>query len=183
MKKLNRYIVATALFLGGSLCIAGEGNPTYNQTYDIDPVACEGLSLDGVLYSFSIAGVPSNDCLAGTFIGPNITDNIEAPNIEGNSAGVLHLTFDVPTTKFGFGVAVNTFSSPQIEAVTVNLNRPGSGMLREQVQLDLTNDPGFVGGRYEYNGPAVKTITLQFDSVNRFSVDNVTYFRPPGKVK
>lgn len=175
------------LFAGSLLAYgqswAGVGNPTLTQTYDIAPQACEGLDLDGVTYSFTVAGAPSGDCIAGTIIGPGSTNNIEAPNIEGTSAGTLHLTFDVPTTKFGFGAALNTFDSPQNQSVIVHLNRPGIGLLREEVLLDATSDPNFVGGRFDYNGPAVKTLTIQFSSGSfvRFAVDNVTYFLPPGR--
>ena len=155
--------------------------PIFTQTYDIPTEACEGLYLDGVSYAFTIGGAPSGACQAGTFTGPGVTNNIFAPNIEGPSAGVLHLTFDVPTTKFGFGVAQSTSSGPQ--TVIVNLYRPGVGLLREQVPLDITNDPGFVGGRYDYDGPAVKTVTIQFNATfPRFAVDNVSHFRPPGQM-
>ena len=156
--------------------------PIYIQTYDIDLASCEGLYVDGVSYTFTVGGAPSGDCDAGTFIGPGVTNNISSPNIEGTSAGVLHLTFDVPTTKFGFGVAQSTFGGPQ--TVIINLYRPGVGLLREQVPLDITNDPGFVGGRYDYDGPAIKTVTIQFNATSpRFALDNVSYFSPPGRMK
>jgi hypothetical protein len=153
------------------------------ETYAIPTTPCEGLFLNGVTYSFTIAGVPSLDCSAGTFVGPGVTNNIQAPNIEGSAAGVLHLAFDVPTTEFGFGVAQNTFGSPQ--SVVIDLYRPGVGLLREEIALTTTNDPGFVGGRYDYAGPAVKTVTIRFSAgpYTRFAVDNVNYFRPPGQSK
>jgi len=153
--------------------------------YDISPVPCEGLQLDGITYSFSVAGAPSPDCTVGTIVGPDITDEIDAPNIEGTSAGVLHMRFDVPTTKFGFGVALGTVVSPQVNSVIVNLNRPGAGLLREEVFLTMTKDPNFVGSRFDYSGPAVRTVTIQFGSgpFNRFAIDNVIYFRPKGQLK
>jgi hypothetical protein len=159
--------------------------PIFTETYDITPVPCEGLSLDGVTYSFTVAGSPSLDCTAGTFTGPGTTNDINPPNIEGTAAGVLHLTFDVPTTQFDFGVALSTFASPQTDSVIVDLFRPGVGLLRQEVPLTTTSDPSFVGGRFEYNGPAVKTVTIHFSSgpFARFALDNVSYFRPPGQSK
>jgi hypothetical protein len=157
--------------------------PIFTETYDVDPVPCEGLELDGIAYSFTVAGAPNLDCTAGTFAGPGVTNNINAPNIEGTAVGVLHLTFDVPTTVFGFGVA-KLASLPQAESVIVDLFRPGAGILREEVAVDTTNDPLFVGGRYDYDGPAVKTVTIHHSgSFSRFALDNVTYFRPPGQIK
>ena len=156
--------------------------PIFTQTYDIPTASCDGLYLDGISYAFTVGGAPSADCDAGTFIGPGVTNNISFPNIEGTSAGVLHFTFDVPTTKFGFGVAQSTSTGPQ--TVLVNLYRPGVGLLREQVPLSITNDPGFVGGRYDYDGPAVKTVTIVFTATTpRFALDFVTHFRPPGQSK
>ena len=158
--------------------------PIFNETYDIDPAACEGLQLDGVTYSFTVGGAPSLDCVAGTYIGPGSSNNINMPNVEGTSAGVLHLRFDVPTTKFGFGVAQNTFASPQVQSVIVDLYRPGVGLLREEIALDATSDPNFIGTRYDYDGPAVRTVTIRHSGAfTRFAIDNVTYFRPPGKTK
>jgi hypothetical protein len=161
------------------------GKPLFAQTYNLPaPVACEGLELDGVTYSFTVAGAPSLDCSAGTFIGPLSSNNIQAPNIEGTSAGILHLTFDVPTTEFAFGVARSIFGPPTLsDTVIVDLFRPGIGLLREEMVLDPTPDPLFVGGRFQYQGPAVKTVTISFRTppLTRFAIDNVTYFRPPGQ--
>lgn len=173
-----KKILLVILFLFSASIFAAM--PIFTQTYDILPEDCEGLYLDGVSYAFTIGGAPSGACSAGTFIGPGVTNNIEAPNIEGPSAGVLHLTFDVPTTKFGFGVGQSTNIGPQ--TVIINLYRPGVGLLREQVLLDITIDPAFVGGRYDYKGPAVKTVTIQFNNTfTLFVLDNVSYFRPPGQ--
>ncbi|WP_435328230.1 hypothetical protein [Vibrio hannami] len=156
--------------------------PVFSETYDIEPAYCEGLNLHGVMYSFTVDGSPSMACMAGTYTGPGITNNIDAPNIEGTSAGILHLTFDVPTTIISFGIAQNTFSGNQ--AVYVDLYRPGVGLVREEVMLDLLADPGFVGGLFEYDGPAVKTMTISHSTISsRFAIDNLMYFRPKGQMK
>ena len=156
--------------------------PIFMQTYDLDEfVYCEGLYLDGMTYSFTVSGIPDLDCGAPRG-GPGNTNNVNDPSIEGTTSGILHLTFDVPTTKFGFGVAMSTFGN-LTEAVTVNLYRPGAGLLRDTIFLDTTPDPDFTGGRYDYNGPAVKTVTIEFNVAGtRFALDNVYYFRPPGQM-
>jgi len=175
---MKRALFAILFALSASV---SAGMPIFTQTYDLDPVLCEGLYLDGVTYSFSESGVPSLLCLAG-FFGPGTTNNIDDPSIEGVASGILHLTFDVPTTKFGFGVAMSTGGSIS-DAVTVSLYRPGAGILRDTIFLGTTPDPDFTGGRYDYNGPAVKTVTIEFTpSAGRFAVDNVYYFRPPGQM-
>ena len=190
MKRYSRPLAwSVSVLLAGLATIAIVVNPVMadmnvvTQTFNIPPAPCEGLDLAGVLYSFTIAGAPSLACTAGTFVGPGVTNNIQAPNIEGSAAGVLHLTFEVPTTKFGFGVAQSTLASPQ--SVVIDLFRPGAGLLRQEVPLVTTNDPGFVGARFDYDGPAVRTATISFPvgPYTRFAVDNVSYFRPPGKSK
>ena len=166
--------------------------PTFTQTYDLPaPVPCEGLDLDGVAYSFTVAGAPSLDCVAGSFGGPGIpTNNISRPNIHGAAVGILHLTFAVPTTNFGFGVARSTELNFGLQdSVVIDLFRPGAGLLREELFLDLTLDPEFVGGRFDYEGPAVKTVTIAFHAIpspfqgTAFVIDNVTYSRPRGQSK
>lgn len=153
------------------------GKPLFIQTYDITNSACDGLQLDGVTYAFTVGGVPNADCRAGTTAGPGVTNNIQAPNIEGTSAGVLTLTFDVPTANFGFGVAQSTALSPQ--SVMVDLFRPGNGTLRQELVLTATRDPNFVGGRFDYDGASVRIVTIRLNNpAPRFAVDNVTYFRP-----
>ena len=175
--------LVTFVFAASNPAIAEK--PIFMETYDISPVPCEGLQLDGITYSFSVAGVPSPDCTVGTSMGPDISDDIDPPNIEGTSAGVLHMRFDVPTTTFGFGVALATVASPQVNSVIVNLNRPGAGLLREEVFLTITRDPLYVGGQFDYDGPAVGTATIQFNGgpFKRFAIDNVIYFRPGGQLK
>jgi len=156
------------------------GKNVVTETFDISPVSCNGLNLNGVLYSFTVGGSPNSDCVAGLFFGPGSTNNIQPPNIEGNASGVLTLTFDNPTTYFEFGVAQSVVGVPQ--SVVISADRPGVGRLRQEVQLTTTNDPFFVGGRFIYSGPAVKTVTISFsNSGGRFAVDNVKYFRPPGQ--
>jgi hypothetical protein len=176
----------TLLLLGTGLGRAEKN--IFTETYDLSqPQPCEGLDLDGVAYSFTIGGSPNVvDCTAGTSVGPLTTNDIEPPNIEGSAAGALHLKFDVPTTAFSFGVALNTSTSPQPNSVIVHLYRPGAGLLRQEVQLTATSDPNYVGGHFNYNGPAIRTATIQFangQAFSRFAVDNVSYFRPPGQAK
>jgi hypothetical protein len=179
----TQFVKMICVFAVAVICFGAADTNTFTQAFNIASAPCEGLTIDGVTYSFSVAGSASLDCYAGTYAGPGMTDNIRFPNIEGTAAGVLHLTFDVPTTTFGFGVAQSTVALPQF--VIIDLYRPGSGLLREEVPLTLTQDPMFVGGRFDYSGPAVKSVTIRFSGggYTRFAVDNVSYFRPPGQAK
>jgi len=190
-RKLFRKKILLSLLITGSLIGTTWAltKPTFTETFaPLSPVSCEGLKLDGVSYSFTVAGAPSLDCNARTSAGPGNTNHIQSPNIEGTSAGVLHLVLDAPTTEFSFGVARSLVSPPPPfpsvpDSVIVDLFRPGAGLLRDHLLLDPTNDPLFVGGQFNYEGPAVKTVTISFTTppLTRFAIDNVTYFRPPGQ--
>jgi len=156
---------------GGSGLVPGQ--PLFVQTFDFASVLCDGLERDGVNFEFTINGVPSADCRAGTTNGPGVTNNIQAPNIEGSGLGVLRLRFKSPTTRVGFGAAQSTTLLPQ--SVTVDLYGPGSGLLRDELVLVATRDPSFVGGRFDYDGPAVTEVTIRFSNATRFVIDNLTY--------
>jgi hypothetical protein len=155
------------------------GNP-FVQTFNVPSAPCDGLELDGVTYGFTIGGTASTDCTVGT-VGPGVSNNIQAPNIEGNATGVLALAFANPTSTFGFGVAQSTSASPQPQSVIVDLFSPGVGTLRQELLLTTTADPTFVGGRFDYDGPAVQSATIRFSGAFlRFVIDGVTY-RLPGR--
>jgi len=172
-----------------------------------DGTLCETYDLNGISYQFTILGVGSRDCNIGTVAGPpssvpGVTDFIQSPNIEGASAGVLHMTFDSPVTQFRFGMAtvveVNPGASPPIpQSVKLSLLRLKSGVFQDGADLklllevaDVENQNGdsvdryFFGGLYEYMGPAVKAAAIGWsDTSGRMVIDNVAYFSAPGQAK
>lgn len=162
--------------------LSADESPSFVERFELDaPVSCDGLARNGVRYDFRVAGEPSADCVAGAPVGPPGSLNVLPPHLEGAPTGALTLIFDVPTTRVGFGLALAT-RAPLAGAVIVELHRPGAGLLRDSVALDVTNDPDFVGGRYDYAGPAVGAITLRFaDDARRFAIDDVRYDRPKGR--
>lgn len=155
---------------------------SFVERFELDvPTSCDGLARNGAHYAFRVAGEPSAECVAGAPLGPPGSLNVLPPHLEGDPAGELTLTFDVPTTRVGFGLALATVD-PLDGGVIVELHRPGAGLLREQVALALTNDPQYVGGRYDYAGPAVRAVTLRFaGDARRFAIDDVRYDRPKGR--
>src|SRR5262245_36644785 len=56
-----------------------------------------GTTIGGVLFNFTISGVPSADAIIDD--GPGNTNNITVANIEGNTLGVLQLTFPTLETR------------------------------------------------------------------------------------
>ena len=184
--------VAAALFVvacsdtptepGTASFAAGGNKKLFVETFEpVGPVPCNGLVRNGISYTFTIAGVASGDCGAFVNAGPAVSNSTDFPVLEGNSHGTLTLVFDHPTTVLNFGVAQFSVLSPQ--TATVELYRPGHGALRQEIVLANTLDPVFVGGRFEYSGPAVLTATITFSTVSRFAIDNIEFFRPPGQLK
>ncbi len=88
------------------------------------------------------------------------------------------MTFDQPTTVVEFGVALNTFQSLPA-GVTVDLHRPGRGLLRQTISLSTSPNPSFTEGLFSYTGPAVKTVVITVDSANafRFALDNLDFHK------
>ncbi|MCA9963413.1 MAG: hypothetical protein KC423_04190 [Anaerolineales bacterium] len=140
----------------------------------------DGLKVNGVDFQFQVNGTPSNDARYNTAGLPPLFEYVQCPCLEGNSRGVLTMTFDKPTTEIEFGVALNTVF-PLPEGVTVELYRPGAGMLRQTVSLETSNEIFFTEGMFSYSGPAVKTMVITFDWFHaaRFILDNLTYHEHP----
>jgi hypothetical protein len=161
---------------------SAEDVSSFVERFELDaPLPCDGLARNGVRYAFRVADAPSAECVAGAPVGPPGSLNVLPPHLEGDPTGELTLTFDVPTTRLGFGLALAT-REPLDGAVIVELHRPGAGSLRDSVALEVTKDPDFVGGRYDYAGPAVGAVTLRFASAaRRFAIDDVSYERPRGR--
>jgi len=177
--KYNTRNTLSLLVLAFSVALASDAlakQPIFTQTFDdIEPGPCDGLELDGVTYNAFPTGDPDRDCNAG--VETPTTNNIQSPGIQSDGDRVLNLTFDSPTTVFGFGVA-QLDSATNLQSVVVELYRPGKGMLRQVVFLDTSIDPEFSGARYDYTGPAVKSVTIKTNdafSFPRIAIDNITY--------
>jgi hypothetical protein len=88
------------------------------------------------------------------------------------------LTFEQPTTLVEFGVALSTFGTLPA-GVTVDLHRPGRGLIRQTISLSTSSNPSFTESLFSYTGPAVKTVVITFDSENasRFALDNLDFHK------
>ena len=169
-------LAVTALVLAAGPVLAAK--PLTVLTFDEIPFQpVDGLNHNGVSFGFQIGGVLSTDAYYHSG-GPGQTTYVQDPSLEGNAAGTLTLTFDQPTTVIEFGVVLSTFM-PLPAGVTVDLYRPGKGMLRETVPLATSPMPFWTEGLFSYTGPAVKTVVVTFDSVNagRFALDNLTFHK------
>jgi hypothetical protein len=157
--------------------------PLTTLTFDeltFQPV--DGLSFGGVTFGFQINGVPSTDAHYGAF-GPGSTTFVQDPSLEGNSAGVLTLTFDQPTTVLEFGLARSCLCT-LTPGVTVELFKPGAAR-RSRGIITLTTSPvvSFSEGLFSYSGPAIQTAVITFPSpglASRFAFDNLKFHQGEG---
>jgi hypothetical protein len=152
--------------------------PLTTLTFDEIPFQpVDGLSFNGVHFGFQIGGASSTDANYNS-AGPGQITYVNDPSLEGDAAGTLTLTFDQPTTVVEFGVALSTLQSLPA-GVTVDLHRPGRGLLRQTISLSTSPNPSFTEGLFSYTGPAVKTVVITFDSASasRFALDNLDFHK------
>lgn len=152
--------------------------PVTTLTFDEVPFQpVDGLSIGGVTFGFQIGGTPSTDAFYGGF-GPGNTTYVQDPSLEGNSAGVLTLTFDQPTTVLEFGIARSCICT-LTPGVSVELFKPGAaGNSREVITMTTSPLISFSEALFSYSGPAIQTAVISFPSSElaiRFALDNLTF--------
>jgi hypothetical protein len=157
--------------------------PVTTLTFDELPFQpVDGLSISGVTFGFQLGGVPSTDANYGAF-GPGSTTYVQDPSLEGNSAGVLTMTFDQPTTVLEFGIA-RSCGCTLTPGVSVELLQPGAAGRSRGVNT-LTTSPiiSFSEALFSYSGPAVQTAVITFPSSGvapRFALDNLKFHQGKG---
>jgi PEP-CTERM motif-containing protein len=62
----------------------------------------DGLTVNGITFTFTVGGVTSLDALYNTTSGPGLTNLFQPPNMEGDADGVLQLDFAIPTSSISF---------------------------------------------------------------------------------
>lgn len=146
----------------------------------VQPV--DGVSVSGVTFGFEIGGVSSADANYGGF-GPGSITFVQDPSLEGNSGGVLTLTFDRPTTVLEFGIARSCICT-LTPGVSVELFKPGAAD-RSRGVMSMTTRPVaiFSEAHFSYSGPAIQTAVITFPSPEvapRFALDNLTFQQGEG---
>ena len=177
---MRRCMLVLGLWCSLSLAVAAPAvaeRPLTTLTFDeLSAQPVQGLSVNGVTFGFTIAGVASADAVyAGA--GPGTTTWIQDPSLEGSAFGTLTLTFDQPTTVLEFGVArVCICTLP--EGAAVELFRPGAE--RSFATLTTATSPliSFSEALFSYRGPAIQRAVITFPSpelADRFSLDNLRF--------
>jgi hypothetical protein len=137
-----------------------------------------GVTIGGVLFNFSISGVPSVDAIIDD--GPGNTNHVAVANIEGNTLGVLTLTFPGLESRFGFGYAIST-SGAVLNSTHVDLFDAVNTLLGG-LSFNGVNDPAFTGGFAGIGStiPFAKAqVTFNSAAAARFAFDNVRFDAQP----
>jgi len=150
------------------------------MTFDELPFqSVNGLSFVGVTFDFTIDGVDSPDAFYNSF-GPGGLAAVEDPSLTGDSAGILRIDFDFPTSLLEFGVALNTGDSltPGVEVELFDTMMQSLGSTALDTTATLPSE-GFSEAHFAYSGEPISRVTLDFaDHPGSFALDNLVYIVP-----
>ena len=155
------------------------GDPVTTFTGLADGTEVNGLTVNGIHFSYLIGGTPTN----GQVVidgGPGTTNHISPPNIVsvGNNSGTLMLTLPTSASALGYGFAV--LSSASLSAATTITLFNGTTNVGS-LSFPGAPDPFFTGGfaGIESTLPFnIVDITFNPAQAPAFAVDNVVFATP-----
>jgi len=154
---------------------------TFTGLADLTEV--NGLSTDGVTFSYTIGGVPTDgDVIIDE--GPGMTNQITPPNIVtiGDDSGVLGLLLPAAVTQFGYGYAVSSvLVVPDATTIALFMNTTNVGSLSFTGNPDPLFAGGFAGVQSTIPFNRVE-LTFNSAAAQAFAVDNITFGNPSGLV-
>jgi hypothetical protein len=106
---------------------------------------------------------------------------VQDPSLEGNSGGVLTLTFDQPTSVLDFGIARSCVCT-LTPGVSVELFKRGApGRARQVITQTTSPVVSFSEALFSYSGPAVQTAVITFPSSGfALALDNLKFHQGEG---
>ncbi len=140
----------------------------------------DGVTFQWVTFGYEIDGVSSDLAHYASFMGSQDLTTISDPSLVGDSAGLLTVDFEIPTSIVQFGAALSTADA---------LN-PGYSVELFDDAAQLVGvfpvDTAVVGGElafsealFSYEGDPVVTAIIDFaDEPGSFALDNLVYEIP-----
>ena len=120
----------------------------------------DGLTVNGVTFTFTVGGIASADALYNTASGPGATALFQPPNMEGDASGILQLDFANPTSFLAFDLSLFSVGFQGIGGTVMlfdnNLAAIG-GLLPIAVGLPAT---GLTEGRFSIGVPEPGVLLL-----------------------
>ena len=175
---LRHWVMGLLFFLAAAAPgLAQTRTLTFDELPLLTPL--NGVTVQGVIFTYTIGGLPSNDFrVAG---GPGTTQFLQSPVGEGDCSGTLTIGFEHPTAILSFGLARSTpvALSP---GATVQLFDTGGNLL-QTTNLVLTPLVSFAEAQFTYSGTPVRRVLITFAPTgvpfDRFALDNLTYQSGP----
>jgi hypothetical protein len=159
----------------GSISSLTGSSTTINFT-ELSARPADGVSINGVTFGFTIGGISSTDATFGG-AGPGATLYTTPPQLEGNAAGVLSMSFATPTLTLSFPVVLST-TGTVVNAATIQLFDAANNLI-STTSLTTSVPPGFsfTEGLFTYGGlTPVKQAKVSFNSAaGRFVLDNIAF--------
>jgi hypothetical protein len=153
--------------------------------FHIVPVGTEvnGLVVNGVIFSYSVGGVPLNDAVV-IGDGPGITNNVSPPNIvsTGNGTGILGIQLPAPVFLLGYGYAIfSTGTLPAATTISVFGGTTPLGSLPYTGMSDPFYTGGFAGIQSTIAFDRVQ-VTFNAGETQGFALDNLLFASVPEAV-
>lgn len=167
MKKFAKICIVLVL-------MSGAANAAVTLTFDELPTQpVDGLSYNGVTFSFKVDWVPSADAVYNG-IGPGNLTYLQDPTLEGTSTGVLILDFANPTDQLDFGIALNSYNAVS-NAYVVKIY-DSSYTLIDTFTGDTSPLVLWSEDQFTYSGTRIRRAVIGFNdqAANRFAIDNLT---------
>jgi hypothetical protein len=169
--------LAAALLLG-SLYASAAGAATIDFG-SLPQESVDGVTVDGVTFGYTEFGSSSPEALFNVDIGAGSTVNVQTPALVGFTDGVLKMSFAQAIQHISFGVAETT-NLPLTDGFTVSLFN-AAGALVESEDIDTNPLALFSEGLFDYDGQAVSSVVISFDSVdaNQFALGSIDFTAVP----
>jgi len=165
---LNSAASATVTLLDLSGFSGSETVVDYSNGALFNPV--DGQIIDGVTHGFTVGGTSSPD--ATIDIVPGVTDFITLESIEGDSSGVLSLSFGSIQTHFGFGWALTAATGGMIELFDMSDASLGTFSFSGGPDTFFGFETGFAG--VQSDTPFVRA-EVSWNGSGRFSFDDMHF--------
>lgn len=173
MKSAPARYLTVALLAAGGLVSASGATLTFDELPS-QPV--DGLSTQGVTFSFEVGGSPSLDASYNVDLGLGTTAAVSDSVLEGDASGRLGLTFATPTGSLSFGLALLAGADLAPGAV-IDLYDSGN-LLLDSISLNTLGNPGLgiSEALFAWTGPPIASAWIDFeDQAGRFAIDNLTF--------
>jgi VCBS repeat-containing protein len=156
--------------------------PLYTVVDGYVVTTLNGNPIDPLSFNFTVGGTPSSDATVTT-VGPGTTAYIDAPNIEGDAAGTLHVDFGVEVSRVAFGFALSCLPPVSPGAMVTGYAADGTPVGSTSADGIDTGYPDAENLLVFTPGAGCRSANITFNDMggtcSRFALDNLAYDTSP----